>query len=381
MATRVTARLDPRLAPARRPRSRAVLSLLCALSTGCAELAEDDAPTVDTLTAPGPFCELSQRATPAERAGWHSRLWSAATVQREIANTTAQSGLRCSPQVAYLAVYARMTAARDAARCTQGDPMKPADPLDVRLNDALSDAMTRNYLDIVRRCGAGTSGALPDPADPGGLWCELHRDALRDNRDAVRVATGSTGLYLSAHLALAVSLLPHLDTVWGGTGYATPGARIERLRAFKPTFDAFNAFLARRLDTVATALGDAGLLRGSAFSVAAALGERVFPSALAFGRIRDIAWSRGLGLAQAIPRGQHPWTIATAGGFTFAASPARASAAWPDDGAVRAHRDALIREAREARDTLSTPLLGVLGGHNFVSLGPGTAARAACLGR
>jgi hypothetical protein len=208
----------------------------------------------------------------------------------------------------------------------------------------------------------------------------MHRAALRDNRDAVRVATGSTGLYLSGHLALAVSLLPHLDAVWVGTGYATPAARIERLRAFKPTFDAFNEFLARNLYTVATALGDAGLLRGSAFSVAAALGERVFPSALAFGRIRDIAWSRGLGLAQAIPRGQHPWTIA-AGGFTFAASPARASAAWPDDRAVRAHRDALIREAREARDTLSTPLLGVLGGHNFVSLGAGTAARAACLAR
>lgn len=380
MAMRASGRLPRRPGLVRRPPSCAVVSLLCALSTGCAELADDDAPVVDTLTAPRPFCELSQGTTPAQRAGWQSRLWSAATVQREIANATAQSGLRCSPQVAYLAVYARMTAARDAARCTPGDPMKPTDPLDARLNDALSDAMTRNYLDVVRRCGAGTSGALPDPADPGGLWCEMHRAALRDNRDAVRVATGSTGLYLSGHLALAVSLLPHLDAVWVGTGYATPAARIERLRAFKPTFDAFNEFLARNLYTVATALGDAGLLRGSAFSVAAALGERVFPSALAFGRIRDIAWSRGLGLAQAIPRGQHPWTIA-AGGFTFAASPARASAAWPDDRAVRAHRDALIREAREARDTLSTPLLGVLGGHNFVSLGAGTAARAACLAR
>ena len=125
MAMRVSGRLPRRPGPVRRPPSCAVVSLLCALSTGCAELADDDAPVVDTLTAPRPFCELSQGTTPAQRAGWQSRLWSAATVQREIANATAQSGLRCSPQVAYLAVYARMTAARDAARCTPGDPMNP----------------------------------------------------------------------------------------------------------------------------------------------------------------------------------------------------------------------------------------------------------------
>jgi hypothetical protein len=356
-------------------------ALLCAVMSACAELPEDFPPAVDEVTAPRPFCELSQPATPSERVGWQTTLWSAATVQREIARTMEQSGLRCSPQGAYLAVYARMTAARDAARCEAGNLMRPMDPLDARLNDALSDVMTRNYLEIVRRCGAGTSGSLPDPADPGGLWCELHRLSLRDNRDAVRVATGSTGLYLSAHLALAVSTLPHLDPVWAGSGFGTLTARVERMRAFKPTFDAFNGFLARNLDTVATALGDAGLLRGGTFGVAAGLAERVFPSALAFGRIRDGAWVRGLGLALAIPRGLHPWTLPTASGFTIAASPARLSAVWPDAPAVRSHRDALVREARDARDALCTPLLGALGGHNFVTLGPASSARAACLAR
>ncbi len=342
---------------------------------------DDGLPSVEETTSPRPFCGLAQPATPWARGAYHTTLWGATTVQREIGATLVATGLRCSPQGAYLAVYARMTAARDAGRCAAGDPLRPVDPLDVRLNDALSDLMTRNYLDIARRCASGTGGGLPDPADPGGLWCELHRDALRDNSDAVRIATGSTGLYLSSHLALAVSTLPHLDALWIGTPYGSLRSRIARLQAFKPTYDAFNALLARNLDTVADALGESGLLRGSSFGVAAGLAERLFPSALAFGRIRDIAWSRGLNLALAIPRGRHPWTLPVREGFAVAASPARSGAGWPDDPNVQAHREGLVREARATRDALSTPLLGVLGGHNFASLAAGTAARAGCLAR
>lgn len=367
---------------ARRPRAlhQVCRALLPALLAGCVT-AEDELPSIEETTTPRPFCALAQPTTPWTRGAYHTTVWSAATVQREIRATLLATGLRCSPQGAYLTVYARMTAARDAGRCAAGDPLRPVDALDVRLNDALSDVMTRNYLDIARRCASGSGGPLPDPADPGGLWCEMHREALRDNRDAVRIATGSTGLYLSSHLALAVSALPHLDALWLGTPYTSLRARLDRMQAFKPTYDAFNAFLARNLDTVADALGQGGLLRGPSFGVAAGLAERLFPSALAFGRIRDVAWARGLNLALAIPRGRHPWTLPAREGFAVSASPARAAAAWPDDAGVRAQREGLVREGRETRDALATTLLGVLGGHNFTSLAAGTEAHRQCLAR
>ena len=100
----VSRRLGPGHATCGRPGARAVLSLLCVLSVGCAALPEDETSAVDALTTPRPFCELSQSVTPSERAGWQTSLWSAATVQREIASVMTQAGLRCFPQGAYLAV-------------------------------------------------------------------------------------------------------------------------------------------------------------------------------------------------------------------------------------------------------------------------------------
>lgn len=304
--------------------------------------------------------------------------WSADDVQREIARVARSEAFACTPHAAYPVTYARMTAARDRRRCALGDAMAPPTKLDARLNDALSDLMTRNYLELVEFCVANPGKSASPSADLGGLLCSQHGRAAREDWDAVRMTAATTGIYLSTNLTLALSTLPHVDALWNGTPYRTIEQRVERLRAYKPTFDAFNAFLAHSVDTVVDALGDAGFLRGSLVNLG------VFPldgspfTRLAMGRLRDDGFESALRIAMLTPKGTHPWTAVGPDGRMHMASQVVAAPPFRGGEALGDELASLERRTRTVQSYLASSAFGFLGAHRFSSLAEN---RSTCLAK
>lgn len=240
--------------------------------------------------------------------------WSPATVQKEIKAMISTPAFKNSPHSAYLEVYQRMTAARDKARFSIGNPMYPTTPLNKKLNDALSDLMTRNYLAIVESAVTHPDNKISPSLDLGGSFKNLHSLAEKNNWDSVRIALGSTGLYLTNHITLALSTLPHLDELWETTPYKDINSRVMAMKQFKPTYDAFNKFLANNLVTVAQSLNEAKLTKNNSLKNVTKLAQPL-PWELLFGSVRDNGFYLGLKIAAHTPKGQHPWTVTDNNGF------------------------------------------------------------------
>ena len=312
-----------------------------------------------------PFCDLVQTSISREQGAVRRAYWSAHTVQREIRSLLNSPAFNKSPHSAYLQVYRKMTAARDKARCTMGNPMNPSNKLDRRLNDALSDLMTRNYLEIVASCVAEPRRHISSGLDLGGNFRGMHRMAEKQNWDAVRVALGSTGLYLTQHISLALSTLPHLDELWEGTPYVDILSRTNRMKEFKPSYDAFNRFLGKNLVTVAQALHAAELTRGDNLEKAAQLAQPIVPTHLFFGALRDKAFKLGLSIATHTPKGQHPWTVCDEDGRIKMASQVLQSPAFPNNEELQKDLSQLQRFSRETSITLANPLTGIFKGKRY----------------
>lgn len=233
------------------------------------------------------------------------KLWSAATVQAQLAALRAEAEMGTSPWGAYTVAYQKMTAARDKERCE--GRLVSQDPFMNQLNHLLSDVMTRWFVTITRHC---LKGAYQDESG----FCSLMERIKSEDYDALSAAMASTGVYLSSHLALSLAATAYVDDFWDASPYPETHsssdfpreARMARLRAFKPTYDQFNSFLADQLTLVSSALDEAQMIKGSSLSVVTGMARYLPFRASLFGRIRDDAFRTALEIvAKQEPR-SHP---------------------------------------------------------------------------
>ncbi|RZA14754.1 MAG: hypothetical protein EOP10_27500, partial [Proteobacteria bacterium] len=289
--------------------ARVSLVLLISLaSSQCASVKGDRNSESKATKVPTPdFCDIKG----LERSPYLSTLWGAETVSYQIGELIQDSNVYGTPWMSYPVAYRRMTAARDIARCS--GTLKAADKVDVRINHLLSDIMTRWYVLTVKECAA--SGAT---LGTNAGFCPLMKKMKAEKYDSLSAAMSSTAVYISSHISLALSAIAFDDAFWDETGLEQTynngkhervnymAARIAILKRYKPSFDAFNAFLANNLTTVGSALKEAKLLSGDVLNFAAGL-SRVIPfRALAFGKIRDDAFANALMLVDTLTPEDHP---------------------------------------------------------------------------
>lgn len=143
-------------------------------------------------------------------------------------------------------------------------------------------------------------------SDLGGLWCSLFAQAYSEDWDSIRFAMASTGIYLTINLGYSLSALPHIDAVWDPKRYPKYEDRVSRLRDFRPTYDAFDAFLGKSVSVVAESLSEGGLVRCKAFEQAAVLSEYLPVFDKVFAMVRGRTFDIALGIAERTPRGSHP---------------------------------------------------------------------------
>jgi hypothetical protein len=362
---------------------------VCALGTGCGDGSDAGVDTQSASAlkseAPAPFCGTQPASAAAATVGdARMQYWSAQEVQAGIRKALKSDAFGCTPHSGYLAAYAAMTKARDAARCTSGNAMRPKTALDTRLNDALADMMTRNYVQIVTGCRATAKGAtVSEGADVRGAFCAMHERAQSGNLTALQVAMGDTAYYLSTHIATALSALPHIDDLWVGTDAVTLDARIEKVRAYAPTYQAFNTFLGENIANVADALNTSGLIpSGFAFNffkLRAQLLEFFATPKLIFGNRRDFAFDAAIQIAKLIPVGAHPWTVKDADGHTHMRANILGAPAFPKNAALEMQLIDLAAQGDKFAAALANPLMATFGGHSFSSL-EDADTRAACMG-
>ncbi|MCA2960233.1 MAG: hypothetical protein IOD12_08270 [Silvanigrellales bacterium] len=276
------------------------------------------------------FCARSAAESADDPDGYAARrdqpghIWTAREIQFHINALLKSPEFKGKAASAYLVAYRSMLQGRDAERCRSGSPMREAGApedkvLNEALNDALADVMTRSLLNISRFCVSTMadpaamppksfeSGAELFVVDVGGLWCSLFRDAHAEKADSITFAMASTALYLTINLGFGLSALPHIDAAWPQDAYKTLPERVQRLERFKPTYDAFNAFLAKNTDTVSGALNEAGLVKNKgAFSFATDFVELLPFASQPFQAVRDSAFRLGLEIAANTPFHEHP---------------------------------------------------------------------------
>lgn len=318
--------------------------------------------------AVGGFCSCRGTGSSYDRIRPYY-IWSADDVQYSIQNYYKSSAARCQPHSAYAVAYSAMTMKRDAGRCTSG-PMKPGTIIGTLLNDGLADLMSRYFVNIE----SGTAGG----ADIDGLWADLRSDAERGNFNSLHYAMASTAIYLTSHMGLALSALPHADEIWRDTPYSTISARIDAMwLMYKSDYDAFNRFLADNVNTIAEALYDVRLVSSKNINIAAALVPGGAVSGT-FERIRTKTFKLGMQAAEEIPVGQHPLTQRYGGSYAMATD-ARVA------GSLSTSRGSALYElAEHARywrrwmgDGLG-PVWKALGGLDYRDLREGSSRNNAC---
>lgn len=242
-----------------------------------------------------------------------SPLWTAEQVQQEIQNLINEQGHKSSGLSVYPEVYLAMTRQRDSARCDPKNKMYPTFELNRKLNDALADTMTKGLVAGQRACLF--SFANPNTTIPtiGQQLCALNREALDKQWSSFELAMGSTALYLTSIMGLALSSLPHADVLWISTPYQSVQSRVAYMkRDFRPVYDAFNLFLSNNLHTVADVLLKENRIGCTLFKTAAQVVEITRAPTLLFQGIRDKTFELGVELALAWPRGLHPFTAGEA---------------------------------------------------------------------
>lgn len=240
-------------------------------------------------------------------------LWSDETVQHKIDELIHQTKIQGTPWMAYPVAYKKMTYARDKERC--GGVLKSKNQLHARINDLLSDIMTRFYVATADACAASDAKLGKKHG-----FCPLMARMRKERFDALSAAMASTGLYLSSHITLSLSAVILADDFWEQSGLpetqrasadwqSVVKARIEHVRLYKPLFDKFNLFLADNITTVASALSEEGLIEGDVLRFISGVTKYLPFRALPFGKIRDDAFNLALELSLTIDPASHPMMI------------------------------------------------------------------------
>lgn len=291
--------------------SKVVVGLLLFLSlAGCLSVkAGQESNLLGTQLLYQDFCGLSGVRHSTSQA----ELWSAETVHFQIKQLLQHPKIKNSVWSAYPVAYLRMTAARDRERCH--GVLRSDNVFHARVNDLLSDLMTRFYVAQVDECADSDAQLVTNAG-----FCNLMAQMRDEQFDSLSAAMASTGLYISSHITLALVAIIYADDFWASSPFTEThrdhGAwseivarRVERLRSFKALFDRFNGFLADNIVTVAQALGDAQLLNGDVLRFVAGVGRFVPFKSLMFGRIRDDAFALALELAHEMDPATHPMMI------------------------------------------------------------------------
>lgn len=259
------------------------------------------------------FCKLSGVDTAINQGS----LWSAASVQFHISELIAQPTISKTPWLAYPVAYKKMTAARDQARC--GGVLQSDDAFLARMNDLLSDIMSRFYMSTVDQCAASGANLGSEHG-----FCALMARMKKEKFDSLSAAMASTGVYISSHISLALSAILFADDFWAASPYPDTyareddwarvlKARTERMRSYKPVYDKFNGFLADNIKIVASALSEAQLLNGDVLYFLSGISRYVPFKALLFGKIRDDAFAVALELAKEMNPADHPMMVVRGG--------------------------------------------------------------------
>lgn len=320
----------------------------------------------------GSFCQCRELGASSDRDR-PLYIWSAADVQFSVRDYYTTSEARCKPHAAYAVAYAAMTKKRDVERCASSGPMKPPAGLPTELNDALADLMSRYFVNIVN----GTAGG----ADVDGVWAALRSDALGGffgDWNSLQYAMASTAIYLTTHMGLALSALPHSAELWQGTAYTTVPARAEAMRTlYKDAYDGFNGFLADNVNIIGEALWETRLVSSKNINIAATLAPNGVV-AQTFEEIRTKTFNLAIRVAEEIPLGQHPLTQHFGGATVMATNPKISGSLAPAPGS------ALYELAEHARfwrrhmgDGLG-PVWRALGGLDYFDLRPGSSYHEAC---
>lgn len=235
-------------------------------------------------------------------------LWNASRVQKEIQHLINEQGYKASGLSAYAEAYLAMTHERDVARCASQGPMVPRSALSRKLNDALADLMTKGLVESQRACLRqiqGQSGSVPSI---GSQMCEISQKALSEKWSTLELSMASTAVYLTSLMGIALSALPHVDSLWVDTPYAKLEERVRAMNEFRETYDAFNLFLSDNLHTVANVLLREKRIDCGLFVTAARAAQITRAPALLFKEVRDKTFDLGLQLSRTWPRGLHPLT-------------------------------------------------------------------------
>jgi len=345
-----------------------LLAVVLQLSAGARKRTNRASVNSTASCAAGAFCSCRGTGSSYDRTRFYY-IWSADDVQYEVQNYYKSSDARCQPHSAYAVAYSAMTMKRDTERCTSG-PMKPSTIIGTALNDGLADLMSRYFVNIEWGTASG--------ADVDGLWAEMRRDAERGNWNSLRYAMASTAIYLTSHMGLALSALPHADELWKDTPYSTISERVGAMwLLYKADYDAFNGFLAENVNTIGDALYDARLVSRASINIAAAL----VPGGLVegtFEAIRTKTFELGMAAAAEIPVGQHPLTQRYGGAQALATSREISGSLVASSGSALAE---LADHARFWRRTMGD-LLGatwnILGGLTYEDLRAGSSRNQAC---
>lgn len=242
-----------------------------------------------------------------------SPLWNAARVQNEIQKLIDTENFKESGLSAYAETYKAMTAQRDLARCQTNGALAPTTPHAGRINSVLADLMSKGFVLSQAACIETFRNSAVKVPNIGAHLCEISYRASKEHWTALELSMGSTAVYLTSVMGIAVSALPHIDSLWETTRHNSLEKRIAALQqSFKPTFDSFNEFLSDNLHTVAQVLLREKRIDCRIFEIAArALGTTKAPTQI-FKDIRDETFRLGLDLAKQWPLGLHPMTAGEA---------------------------------------------------------------------
>lgn len=314
-------------------------------------------------------------------------IWSANDVQQFIEDVG--NNLKCTPNAAYTFAYKRMTKERDKARC--GGNLSPKSFTNEIFNDALSDLMSRYYVNTWAVCNDDNNNNLPTGADLGNMWCNLANDSYQHNYNSIHVAMASTSIYLTTHMGLAVSALVQADNLWeeySAYEVDTLEKRVDILmNEYEPLYDGFNVFLSEHLGTVEFALHDFGLTSGKIFHIASIIAEKAnTPVGLVFEKIRTKTFQLGLQLGIEIPRQNHPLIVPCKSNSNHKKYCLRTSFAVPyslNYATVESkHYKALIHHGKFWRRWLADglgPIYKSMGGLDWIDLEKGSIAYNKCI--
>ena len=261
------------------------------------------------------FCQVEDTAPDVQSI----RPWNAAMVQKGITDLLDEPHIKGTIWAAYPTAYRRMAAARDESRCS--GVLRDDDRRINLINHHLSDVMSRWLVLETSQCAIKPITSMPE----SGI-CGVMRRAKNNNLDGLSEALASTAVYISSHLAMALTAVSLDDVFWAvfpdpatqrgvRSLDAVLDARMTWIKSYKPAFDRFNPFLADHLNTVAVALHEAGFVKGDLLNFATYVAKALPCKAALFGSIRDRAFEVALSYSKDPLVSLHPMLKQKDGGY------------------------------------------------------------------